>query len=86
MAMVVDPKTGELLATRLQGNKLVEILKLNKQGQVEKRMAFEKPMDFSKGYWHMQMVRDPGELWMKLIHPAHPGGDVYPMSQLKISM
>lgn len=84
LAFVASEK--KIYGARVQGNKVVEVVKLNAEGQLMGQVSLEKPFDYSKTLWRMQLVAEPNELWLKVVHPAHPGGDVYPLSQIKASL
>lgn len=80
MALTFDKKKKALYGTRLQGDKLIELVEVGSQGE-QKKVTLSKPLDFSKNLWRLQLVSDVEEMWLKVVHPAHPGGDVYPLSQ-----
>ena len=83
VALTYNPKKQVLFGTRLQGNKIVELVEIGSQGK-QKVVAFDKAFDFSKNRWRVQLVSEPNEMWLKVVHPAHPGGDVYPLTQGKM--
>ena len=78
-ALTFVPKDKKVYGARVQGNKVVEVVKLDSEGKPQEQVSLEKPLDYSKTLWRMQLVADPNQLWLKVVHPAHPGGDVYPL-------
>ena len=85
-ALAYIEKENMIYGTRVQGNKVIEVLKIDQNGKVMGQVSLEKPFQYSKTLWRMQMVAEPNELWLKVVHPAHPGGDVYPLSQIKVAL
>jgi hypothetical protein len=82
-ALTYDEDKKALFGTRLQGSKIVELVQINSKGP-HKTIALDKPFDYSKNLWRLQLVSDPKSLWLKVVHPAHPGGDVYPIAHSKM--
>ncbi|MCJ8276238.1 MAG: hypothetical protein HRT44_10350 [Bdellovibrionales bacterium] len=82
-ALTFDESKEQLIGTRVQGQKIVELVEINHESP-DKVIALNKSVAFSKNSWRLQLVREPNELWLKVVHPAHPGGDIYPLSQSKM--
>jgi hypothetical protein len=76
------PKDQSLIGARLEQKKIGKLLKISSQGEVINEVSLEKGFEFLKSLWRAEIISDKKEFWLRLSHPAHPGGDIYPLSQV----
>lgn len=81
VALHFDKQNQMILGTRATGQKIDELVKFNHKGEVVERFTLPKALDFSKNRWKAHIISDQSDYWLKVTHPAHPGGDIYPLSQ-----
>lgn len=83
VALDFEKKNKTLIGTRMQNQKISKLVKINAtSGQVIEEVAMSKSFEFLKSLWRADIISDNTEYWLKLAHPAHPGGDIYPLSQV----
>jgi len=81
-----SPVDNAYYATRVSGQKITEILKINSGGKIQATRALETPYDYSKSLWRQRLVTKPGRLWLQVFHPARPEGETYPLNDIKASL
>lgn len=86
VAFYFDKQNQLILGTRMAGQKIAELVKFNSKGEVVDRYSLPKALDFSKNRWKAHIITDQTDYWLKVNHPAHPGGDIYPLSPLGQAM
>jgi len=83
VALDFEKRNKNLIGTRVQNQKISKFVKINAtSGQVLQEVSLEKSFEFLKSLWRADIISDHTEYWLKLSHPAHPGGDIYPLSQV----
>lgn len=79
MALLFHTEKEELMGIQYFANKLVKIIRFDKQGKRLEDKPLAHPVDFSKRLWRAELSEEKSSLWLKVTHPAHPGGDVHPL-------
>lgn len=74
-----DKSTKHLLGPRYKGHKISEIVKFDGSGRSLDPHPLPKPLDFSKNKWRVRLVKGDEDLWLKVSHPAEPGGELHPI-------
>ena len=86
VALFYNSEKKLIYGAHFSSKKISKLIKVSPQGKVIESQSFPKPFDFSKNQWRAQFVSDNKEFWLKLSHPVHPGGDIYPFSQMNVSL
>ncbi len=78
LALHFDVENERLIGAKFFGNKIDKWVEFDKRGRLLGSRSLSKPVEFTKRRWRAQLMTHQGELWLKVTHPAHPGGDIYP--------
>lgn len=83
LAIHYDTDKRKLIGARYRGQKIESLVQFDRKGKAKEVQQLTQPVDFSKTLWRLQLNRHRDRLWLKVAHPAHPGGDLYPLQELK---
>ena len=86
VSLYFDAENESLYGTRFKGQKIHEIVEFDSLGKLKARKELPKPLDFVKRQWRAQFIPSQSELWLKVVHPAHPGGDLHTLGPLPKKM
>lgn len=77
ISLYFDSEKESLFGSRYQGQKIHEVVEYDAQGNLKTRTSLDQPLDFMKTHWHAQIVSGNDKLFLKVIHPADPEGEMH---------
>ena len=84
--LTYDKKQDAFYGARLRGQKITHWVSIDPSGKIKQETSLEKPYDFSRSNWRLQVRAVAQKLWLKVMYPARPEGEIYSLQTEKLSL